>query len=360
MLCNTGTVMVAFLMHGIVAWASRGKPWTVYFPAISLAVLVFLSEGSFFYATSALFAHGADDGTGPRWAVVLVSIVGYATGLIPFIVVGFVQFKWVFLDEQHLYDSIDIQRAPWRQRAVLFFTSTTYWTPIVTAKCWGSVFQMYRSETRWFHFILLGGNALTAIIVGSSRSASLCASQVTLILCVYVLQLLVLVALRPFRQPFLQALSVLSCGIRVGEVLALVAFVWSSDLEGASLSELGFALHVTGDGTLVLLTLLCVVANILDRVHISPQVKRHQHQLDSILSSRTTIVNAADDDSEGEDGGYIMVDGGTSSANTGGHSAQWWSRNALWRGSGPSLKNFFSKQRSAANHDSLLASGELS
>lgn len=289
-----------FLLHAVAAQISTNRqPWRVYFPALSIALIVFLSEGMFMYATELLAVKSVSVGASSRSLVSLVAVSGIFVGCIPFIIVGLVQWRWVFLDEQRLFEDRDVRRAPLRKRVIFFFTSASYWTPTATAKGWGSVFAMYRAETKWFHFVLLGGNALTAIVVGVSRDASACATQVTLITLIYAVQLLLMIVFTPFRQYFLQSLSVLTSGVRLTEMVTLVAYVWGNNPAGNSLSRVGFDLHMVANVAMVLLTVLCVVAAVLDRFHTAPQVRQRESDLQESVSFATSQ----------EQDGYLFIDG---------------------------------------------------
>jgi hypothetical protein len=210
-------------------------------------------------------------------------VVGIALGLVPFAVVAVVQWRWAFLEEQMLFAPAQTLRASLRTRLVVFFTSASYWTPLTVVKCWGSVFAMYQQRTRWFHAVLLGTNVATAVIVGASKSTAACPTQITLIALLYVGQLGAIVFLRPFRQPFLQVLSVVTCMVRLVEMLALAAFVWAGTTTGTVADSVGYAMHMASDSTLVLLTVLCAVAAVLDRVLVTPAVKlREEDLMDSV------------------------------------------------------------------------------
>lgn len=298
-------VLAALLsMHWIASKGTGGNPWRVYFPALTLAVVVFLSQGCFFFATE-LIAESVtttgvyDDSTIMRVAAWALAVGGYAAGLTPFIAVAKVQWQWGYLEEQPVYTALEVARAPLRQRLIFFFTSASYWTPTAVAKCWGSVFAMYHQESRWFHFVLLGTNAITAIILGMTRSEAACTKQVTAITLLYALQLFLILYLRPFRQPFLQVLSVVTCLLRSVEMTALAIVVWSKQNQSDATDSAGFALHLISDASLVLLTFLCAVSVVLDRLHIAPVVKIRE---ESLLSSVSRMTEELD--------GYVIVESG--------------------------------------------------
>ncbi|CUG87719.1 GPI-anchored surface protein, putative [Bodo saltans] len=284
---NLILIGAVFAVHWLASLSTSGNPWRVYFPALTLAFIVFLSQGCFLFSTELLAAVASserDDGSVGGWRAAVccvVAVLGYAVGTAPLAVVGLVQWRWGYLEEQRLFPGAAGLRGPMRERVVIFFTSASYWTPLPVVKCWGSVFAMYHQETRWFHFILLGTNSLCGMIVGATRAASACPAQVTSIAVLYVVQFVCILRLSPFRQPFLQILSLLTCGIRMLEMVTLGVFVWGGD-SGATSSiadEVGFVMHMVSDFTLVLLTVLCAVAAFLDRVHVAPVVKLHQEDL---------------------------------------------------------------------------------
>lgn len=79
------------------------------------------------------------------------------------------------------------------------FTSSTVWIPKNIVNSIGCLFSSYRYQTTSFHLVFLTCNALVGIIVGSHQTNQYCDTQTSLLLCVFVIQLLLLSMLLPFR-----------------------------------------------------------------------------------------------------------------------------------------------------------------
>ena len=275
----------AFVLHfAVVAFLDVSTPSRALFPALTVALVVFMSQGTAMFAMQ-LFVRIPQLGAPVTFWRVLLGAVSMAVSVCPLVAVAFVQWRWHFLEERELHDAHLRNRARLRHRVVFFFTSSSYWAPLGMVRSWGSVFAMYRAEMRWFHSILLSTNILTAVVVGASREPSACPSQVTLILCLYVVQLCCILYFSPFRQPFLQIFSVLTTAVRAGEMAVLVIFSWLK-FSSAAFEHVGLALHLLSTAATVLLTSLCLVAIVLDLIHTSPAVLLRERDLLDTLRSR--------------------------------------------------------------------------